>query len=97
MIDVLVCWVVLLSFINSPLYIPGFAVAMGNIVKILPLTPGGIGTYEATLTVILSSVVGKSQALAVLIADYGVKNISTLILGLASSIKLGIKFGEMRK
>ncbi len=97
MIDVLVCWVVLLSFTNAPLYIPGFAVAMGNIVKILPLTPGGIGTYEATLTVILSSVVGKSQALAVSIADHGVKNISTLILGLASSIKLGIKFGEMRK
>ena len=97
MIDVVVSWIVLLSFTNSPLYLPGFAVAVGNIVKILPLTPGGIGTYEATLTLILSSTVTRSQALAVSIADHGIKNIMTLILGLVSSIKLGIKLGEMRK
>ncbi len=96
MIDVLVCWIVLLSFVNSPLYIPGFAVAMGNIIKILPLTPGGIGTYEATLTVILSSIVSRSDALAVSIADHAVKNIMTLILGLTSSLRLGIKLREMR-
>ena len=97
LIDVVVCWIVLLSFTNSPLYLPGFAVAVGNIVKILPITPGGIGTYEATLTLILSSAVSRSQALAVSIADHGIKNIMTLILGLGSSIKLGIKLGEMRK
>ncbi len=96
MIDVFVCWIVLLSFVNSPLYIPGFAVAMGNIIKILPLTPGGIGTYEATLTVILSSIVSRSDALAVSIADHAIKNIMTLVLGLASSLKLGIKLREMR-
>ncbi len=97
MIDVLVCWVVLLSFIRAPIFVPSFAVAMGNIVKILPLTPGGIGTYEATLTLILSSIVSKSEAFAVSIADHAIKNFMTLVLGLASSIKLGIKLGEMRQ
>lgn len=96
LIDVLVCYVILSPFGSVKLYLPAFAVAMGNVVKILPLTPGGVGTYEATLTLILSSAVSSNEALAVAIADHAVKNISTLLLGLISSLKLGISLREMR-
>ncbi|WP_346297620.1 flippase-like domain-containing protein [Geoglobus acetivorans] len=97
MVDVLVCYIVLRSFSDAPLYLPAFAVAMGNVVKILPLTPGGIGTYEATLTLILSSWITRDEALVVAIADHAIKNIGTLVLGLLSSIKLGLSLREMRK
>ncbi|NOY10603.1 MAG: flippase-like domain-containing protein [Archaeoglobi archaeon] len=96
LIDVLVCYIILTSFGPVKLYLPAFAVAMGNVVKILPLTPGGVGTYEATLTLILSSAISSNEALAVAIADHAVKNISTLVLGLASSVKLGVSLKEMR-
>ncbi|WP_456369622.1 lysylphosphatidylglycerol synthase domain-containing protein [Geoglobus sp.] len=96
MIDVLVCYIILSSFDPVKIYIPAFAVAMGNVVKILPLTPGGVGTYEATLTLILSSAISSDRALAVAIADHAVKNLSTLVLGLISSLKLGISLKEMR-
>ncbi len=95
-VDVITCYIILRSFANLPIFLPAFGVAAGNIAKILPITPGGIGTYEATLTLILSTKIPENQALVVSFVDHGIKNISTLLLGLFSSVKLGISFRDVR-
>jgi uncharacterized membrane protein YbhN (UPF0104 family) len=71
------------------------AVVVGNLFKAVPLTPGGIGGYEAAVAVILvlgSSLSGASgQATATLIAitDHLVKNVITLAGGILSIRLLG--------
>ncbi|HVN64983.1 MAG TPA: lysylphosphatidylglycerol synthase domain-containing protein, partial [Methanomicrobiales archaeon] len=70
------------------------AVVVGNLAKAVPVTPGGIGTYEAAVAVILvlgSSLSAMSQATATLIAvtDHLVKNIITAVGGALSIWLLG--------
>jgi len=71
------------------------AVVVGNLFKAVPLTPGGIGTYEAAVAVILvlsqTGLSGTGQATATLIAvsDHLVKNIITAIGGVLSIRLLG--------
>ena len=63
-----------------------FAVSVGNLAKVLPLTPGGVGLYEGAFTVIVASLtpVGVAAAIGVAIVDHAVKNIVTIIGGVAS-------------
>jgi uncharacterized membrane protein YbhN (UPF0104 family) len=71
------------------------AVVVGNLFKAVPVTPGGIGTYEAAVAVILvlgSSLPGTAgQATATLIAvsDHLVKNVITAAGGVLSIRLLG--------
>jgi uncharacterized protein (TIRG00374 family) len=71
------------------------AVVVGNLFKAVPLTPGGIGTYEAAVAVILvlsqTGFSGTGQATATLIAvsDHLVKNIITAVGGVLSIRLLG--------
>jgi uncharacterized membrane protein YbhN (UPF0104 family) len=67
------------------------AVVVGNLFKAVPLTPGGIGTYEAAVAVILVLSGTTSQATATLIAisDHLVKNIITAVGGILSIWLLG--------
>ena len=66
------------------------AVVVGNLVKAVPLTPGGIGTYEAAVAVILV-LSGTAPATATLIAitDHLVKNVITAAGGILSIRLLG--------
>jgi len=66
------------------------AVVVGNLAKAVPVTPGGIGTYEAALAVILV-LSGIPQATATLIAvsDHLLKNIITAVGGVLSIWLLG--------
>ena len=66
------------------------AIVVGNLFKALPLTPGGIGTYEAALAVIFV-LSGTDPATATLIAitDHLVKNVITLAGGILSIRLLG--------
>jgi hypothetical protein len=66
------------------------AVVVGNLFKAVPLTPGGIGTYEAAVAVILV-LSGTTQATATLIAvsDHLVKNVITAAGGVLSIRLLG--------
>jgi len=95
-IDVLTCYIILQSFASVSLPLPAFAVAAGNIAKTFPITPGGIGTYEAAVTLILSTKLPNDQALVVSFVDHAVKNVSTLVMGLVSSLRLGINFRDVR-
>ncbi len=66
------------------------AVVVGNLFKAVPVTPGGIGTYEAAVAVILV-LSGTDQATATLIAvaDHLLKNVITAAGGVLSIRLLG--------
>jgi uncharacterized membrane protein YbhN (UPF0104 family) len=67
------------------------AVVVGNLAKAVPVTPGGIGTYEAAVAVILV-LSGTTQATATLIAvsDHLLKNVITAAGGVLSIWLLGV-------
>ncbi|MFB6112689.1 MAG: flippase-like domain-containing protein [Halodesulfurarchaeum sp.] len=100
-IDVLTAIIVFAAFgVSVPVVllvaVGFFAVSVGNLSKVLPLSPGGIGLYEAAFTVLVVSLtpVGPAMALGVAIVDHGVKNLVTVIGGVASMILLNVSLTE---
>jgi uncharacterized protein (TIRG00374 family) len=90
-LDILVCLAVVLMFgQHIPFAIIVLAIVIGNLVKAVPLTPGGVGTYEFALaaTFLLA---GVSPAIATLIAviDHLIKNLVTLAGGIVSIYYFG--------
>lgn len=69
---------------------------MGNIAKMIPITPRGIGSYEAVLGLILSAKYNISNSFAVAIVDHAIKNIATILLGFISAIKFNIRLRELK-
>ena len=69
-----------------------FAVSVGNLAKVLPLSPGGIGLYEGAFTLIVVALtpVGFPVALGAAIVDHAVKNLVTVIGGVASTLLLNV-------
>ena len=91
LLDILVCYAVVLMFQQQvPFAIVVLAVVIGNLIKAVPLTPGGIGTYEFALAATFG-LVGVLPAVAFLIAviDHLIKNIVTLVGGIASIYYFG--------
>ena len=89
--DSLICASVSLMFRQEiPFFVIILAIVAGNLVKAVPLTPGGIGTYEFALAVVFE-LAGISPASAALIAvvDHFIKNLITLIGGAISLVYLG--------
>ena len=64
---------------------------IGNLVKAVPITPGGIGTYEFVVAETFVQIVGITFAVAFLIAviDDLIKNLVTVIGGTISIYYLG--------
>jgi len=96
-IDILTAHIIMLAFGVNVLPLVVLAVSIANISKILPLTPGGIGTYEIVMTGILAISVDKSVALPVSLIDHALKNIVTLILGIIALTSLNVKLNDVRK
>lgn len=66
------------------------AVVVGNLAKAVPLTPGGIGTYEAFVWGILAlSGTGQATATLIAVSDHLVKNLITAGGGVLSIRLLG--------
>ena len=96
-IDILTAIVVFAAFgvdLAVPLLVAVgfFAVAVGNLAKVLPLSPGGIGLYEGAFTLIVVALtpVAWPVALAAAIVDHGLKNAVTVVGGVASMLKLNV-------
>jgi uncharacterized membrane protein YbhN (UPF0104 family) len=90
-LDIFVCYAVVLMFQQQiPFAIVVLAIVIGNLVKAVPITPGGVGTYELSLAITFG-LVGVSPAIATLIAviDHLIKNLVTLIGGIASIYYFG--------
>lgn len=90
-LDIIICYLVALMFgcsVNFLLVL--LAVVIGNLIKAVPITPGGIGTYELALAVILG-IGGIPAASATLIAviDHLIKNLVTIFGGIISLIVFG--------
>ncbi len=90
-LDALVCLAVVMMFEQHiPFVTVVLAIVIGNLIKAVPITPGGIGTYEFFVanTFILA---GMSPAVATLIAvvDHLIKNLVTLAGGVISIYLFG--------
>ena len=68
------------------------AVSVGNLAKVLPLSQGGIGLYEAAFTGLVVSATGLpvETALAAAILDHALKNAVTLAGGGVAALALGV-------
>ena len=69
-----------------------FAVAVGNLAKVLPLSPGGIGLYEGAFTLIVVALtpIAWPTALAAAVVDHALKNVVTVIGGAASMLRFNV-------
>lgn len=97
LLDIATCYVVITSFgLSVNIMLVTFAVMVGNLAKIVPLTPGGIGTYEAAVTAILALSLSPAEAFSVALLDHLIKNIITLALGLVFLSVLGLRLSEIK-
>ncbi|KKH15892.1 dolichol-P-glucose synthetase [Methanosarcina mazei] len=72
------------------------AVALGNIAKTFPITPGAIGTYEVALTaVFVLGGVRPELAFTVAVIDHIIKNSITLLGGGLALSELGFRWREV--
>lgn len=69
-----------------------FAVSVGNLAKVLPLSPGGIGLYEAAFTAFAVGLGGIAPpvAFAAAVLDHFVKNVVTIVGGIGSMVSLNV-------
>ena len=91
LLDVFVCLAVVMMFGEQiPFAVIVLAIVIGNLVKAVPITPGGIGTYEASVaaTLILGGV-SPDIAAIIALADHLIKNVVTLIGGVISVYYFG--------
>jgi uncharacterized protein (TIRG00374 family) len=91
LLDILVCVAVVMMFQQQiPFAIIVLAIVIGNLVKAIPLTPGGVGTYEISLAITFG-LAGVDPAVATLIAivDHLIKNLVTLAGGIVSIYYFG--------
>ncbi|WP_435151727.1 flippase-like domain-containing protein [Haladaptatus sp. DFWS20] len=101
-LDVLTAILVLVAFPNVSLdpvtlvAVGFFAVSVGNLAKVLPLSPGGVGLYEAAFTVFVAGLTPISWpvALGAAILDHAVKNIVTLVGGVGSMFSLNVSLTQ---
>jgi len=68
------------------------AVTVGNLAKVLPLSQGGIGLYEAAFTAIVVAVspITAATALAAAILDHALKNGVTVAGGVGAAVLLNV-------
>jgi len=80
-----------LSLVNL-LAVGFFAVSVGNLAKVLPLSPGGIGLYEAAFTAFAVGLGGvpAATAFAAAVLDHAVKNLVTVAGGVVSMLSLNV-------
>ncbi|MFC6797369.1 MULTISPECIES: flippase-like domain-containing protein [unclassified Haladaptatus] len=96
-LDVLTAVVVFAAFgVDLPfttlLAVGFFAVSVGNLAKVLPLSPGGVGLYEGAFSLLVVALLPVSWevALGAAIVDHAVKNIVTVLGGVASMLLLNV-------
>jgi len=73
-----------------------FAVSVGNLAKVLPLSPGGIGLYEAAFTALVVGLGGvpAAVAFAAAVLDHAVKNAVTVVGGVGSMVGLNVSLTD---
>jgi len=69
-----------------------FAVSVGNLAKVLPLSPGGVGLYEGAFTLLVVGLtgVGYPVAIGAAVLDHALKNLVTVVGGVGAMIVLNV-------
>ncbi|MDD3246742.1 MAG: flippase-like domain-containing protein [Methanosarcina sp.] len=102
--DILTCFLVLKSIPStgvdmysvSTISLIFLAVALGNIAKTFPITPGAIGTYEVALTAVFGlGGIRPEIGFTVAVLDHIIKNSITLIGGGFALSGLGLRWREI--
>ncbi|MCC7576077.1 MAG: flippase-like domain-containing protein [Methanomethylovorans sp.] len=84
--------------ISVPISFMIFGVALANIAKIVPATPGGIGLYEGIIVAVFSAAnVGYNDALAIAVLDHLVKNLYILLIGMPATSMIGFDTAKFLK
>jgi|Deesub1362A_J573_1020465.scaffolds.fasta_scaffold07685_2 hypothetical protein len=98
MIEAVVSYVILSSFIHASLLLVILAVSFANLTKVFPITPGGIGTYEAAMTGVLTAGgIPTEISFTVALVDHALKNLVTLIFGFLSLRTLDISLDVLKR
>lgn len=102
--DIFTCYLVLKAFPSAGINLSStymislifLAVAIGNIAKTFPITPGAIGTYEVALTAVFGLGGIKPEiAFTVAVLDHIIKNAITLIGGAFAISGLGLRWRDV--
>jgi glycosyltransferase AglD len=102
--DILTCYLVLKAFPTAGIDMSSaftislifLAVALGNIAKTFPITPGAIGTYEVALTaVFVLGGIKPELGFTVAVLDHIIKNSITLLGGGLALSGLGLRWREV--
>lgn len=103
-LDIFTCFLVLKAFpisgvdMSSPFTVSlvFLAVALGNIAKTFPITPGAIGTYEVALTAVFGlGGIRPELGFTVAVLDHIIKNSITLLGGGLALSELGLRWREV--
>jgi len=66
------------------------AIVIGNLIKAVPITPGGIGTYEFFVAnIFILAGVAPAEATLIAVIDHLIKNLVTLAGGIISIYLFG--------
>lgn len=97
MIEVFTAVLVLVAFgvdlgLGALIVVGCFAMSVGNLAKIVPISPGGIGPYEAgfSITLVALAPIGIATAVAVAIVDHALKNVITGVGGVLATGVLNV-------
>lgn len=101
--DTLTCFVIMSAFSvdtsltrTTMIAVIFLAIAVGNLAKIFPITPGAIGTYEAALTAIFSlGGIDPGIGFATALIDHAVKNSVTLFFGSVYLSHFGLSWARL--
>ncbi|WP_048137234.1 flippase-like domain-containing protein [Methanosarcina horonobensis] len=102
--DILTCFLVLKAFPTAGVDLSSaftislvfLAVALGNIAKTFPVTPGAIGTYEVALTAVFGlGGIRPELGFTVAVLDHIIKNSITLLGGGLALSELGFRWREV--
>ncbi len=91
LLDIFICFAVVLMFGQQIEFaVVVLAIVIGNLVKAVPFTPGGIGAYEAVVAATLAlGGVPLETAAIIAITDHLIKNLVTLAGGIVSVYYFG--------
>jgi uncharacterized protein (TIRG00374 family) len=69
-----------------------FAVSVGNLAKVIPLSPGGVGLYEGAFSLLVVGLTGLPYPLVIgaAVLDHAVKNLVTVVGGVAAMLSLNV-------
>lgn len=86
LMDIMVCVFVVMMFQDQiPFAVVVLAIVIGNLVKAVPITPGGVGTYELALALTFTLAgVPMAEATMIAVIDHLIKNLITAAGGIVS-------------